>query len=169
MSPDSTSCVTHRPQPASRKQVVFASPLATKQLGQAKTPPERNSRPLELALALRTRHIETLHPLLHASFTDLTDDCLRDYARYYYHQVRIRETHLTQSITVPNTLGVTIQPLDDVKMREDFKALHSNYLVEIEKIRRSLTVNYIYPIYKMNSKCLLERFQTDSRLRSVDS
>ncbi len=163
MSPDSTSCVTRRPQPASRKQVVFTRPLDTEQLGQAKSPPERNSRPLETALALRTRHIETLHPLLHASFNDLTDVCLHDYAKYYYNLVKIRETHLNHRTTVPNSvksLGVTFQPLDDVKTREDFKALHSNYLVEIEKIRRSLAVKYIYPIDKMNSTCLLERFQT---------
>ena len=157
MSPDSTSCVTHHPQPASRKQVVFTSPLATEQLGQAKNPPERNSCPLETALALRMRHIEMLHPLLRASFTDLTDDCLHDYATYYYHLVKIREMHLNHCSTVPNsvqTLGVTLQPLDDVKMREDFKALHINYLVQIEKICHplaSLAIKYVYTIDKMNS------------------
>ena len=35
-----------------------------------------------------------------------------------------------------------------------------HYLVEIEKLRQTLTVNYIYPLDKMNSECLLERFQT---------
>jgi hypothetical protein len=97
------------------------------------------SSPLEAALAIKSKYIETLLIGLVTFLGDLTDTTLHHYANYFLRNVQYQESHFNVNY-VPNAInkiGLTFKSLEEVKDSKDYKAVLDRYIADLEatKIR----------------------------------
>jgi hypothetical protein len=111
-------------------------------------------------MAMKNRHIETLHEALQPFLKDLTETCLIRFAAYYYKNVK-HEEMLLDANYVPTSckkFGLTLQAMDEVKETEDYKSLCSQLAVRIKEIQRELALDYTIQVDDLNCRALWQRF-----------
>ena len=65
--------------------------------------------------------------------------------------------HVPSSI---KRIKLTLQPLEEVKASEDYKALHTRLAVETETLHRKWAHDYAHVVDSWNCKALFQRFHT---------
>lgn len=154
--------IAHSPARVSgNRHVEFRHPISTFQKANPSTSFGDLPQPLEAANKVSAGYIETLHIGLQSFLTALSQKCLTAYSVYHYYNLKSREMslHPHQIPTSVKKLKLILQPLDEVKESEGYKALQSELDVEMDTIHRKLTEKYVKPLDTMNSKAHLKRFQ----------
>lgn len=161
MSSDPLSNIRSPAKEARTRRVEFQHPISTFQPASTSTTISGDlPQPLEAANAVNAGYIATLHIGLQAFLTTLTQKCLTTYSVYHHHKVRTKELR-SQSHKIPMSvkkLKLILQPLDEVKESEGYKALQTDLDIEMEALHRKLTDKYITPLDAMNSDAHLKRF-----------
>lgn len=122
---------------------------------------EKTVSALEAALVVKSKYTATLQADLYTFLDIPTERCLTLYSAYFHKEVKLQENVINNDY-VPSSvkkIGLTLQALDEVKKTEDFKALHTQLEVELDKTRRTWTSKYALPVEKMNCNALKRRFQ----------
>ena len=117
--------------------------------------------PLSAATAIASRYIATLHIGLTTFLNAITDQCLKAYSVYFHtsakhNEMRLSPTHVPPSI---KRIKLTLQPLDEIKESEDYRALQTRLAAETEALHRKWTVEYARQVDEWNCTILLQRFQ----------
>jgi hypothetical protein len=152
----STSTDTSSSPSNKRLRFVHSDKALGAQAGNAKNLLKIKS-PTEAALAMKNRHIETLHEALQPFLLDLTETCLRS---YYYKNTKHEVMYLNPNY-IPvscKKIGLTLQGIDEVKETEDYKSLCSHLAIRLEEIQRELAKDYTVKVDNMNCHALWHRF-----------
>jgi len=144
-----------------KRRVEFRHPISTFQEADSPTAgPGELPQPLEAATAVTQGYIATLHFGLQPFLTKLSRTCLVAYSAYHTHRLRTKEMSL-QPPRIPSSvrkLKLVLQPLDELKESEGYKALQSGLDARMELIHRELTDEFLKPLHTMNTEALLRRF-----------
>jgi hypothetical protein len=117
--------------------------------------------PLEAALVVKSRHIETLHELLKPYLSNLADQCLKAYVTYFHKNAKLTDMSLANDY-VPTSVKhvrLTLQALEEVRESEGYKALHRQLAVKTKTIQCKWTQDFVLKVDEMNCQALLRHFQ----------
>ena len=160
MSLDSPSDVPSPSARASDRHVRFHHPIASHLRSGTSSIATELPTPLLAATTIASRYIATLHIGLTTFLSTLVDQSLKAYSVYFQsssknNEMRLNLTHVPTSI---KKIRLTLQPLEEVKESEDFKALHSRLVVETEALQRKWADEYAIVVDTWNCQALLQRF-----------
>jgi hypothetical protein len=142
------------------RRVSFHSQISTN-FQRNPTESEKTPTPLEAALAVSLVHIATLHTELTTFLSHLVERCLKDYAEYFYANEKNTRMRLNTA-PVPSSvkkIKLNLQPLEEVRECEDFKALSERLVAETEALHRKWAVDYSIVVDTWNCNAHLRRFQ----------
>ena len=142
------------------RRVSFHSQIST-DFQSNPTESEKTPTPLEAALAVSLAHIVTLHTELTTFLSHLVERCLKDYAEYFYANEKNTRMRLNTA-PVPSSvkkIKLNLQPLEEVRECEDFKALSERLVAETEALHRKWTADYSIVVDTWNCNARLRHFQ----------
>ena len=164
MSSNTMSDVPSRSSP----RVGFHNPISSELNN---SPAEKEATPLREALKLSLEYIATLHIGLTTFLSTLAEQCLKDYAVYFYAHEKNKGMRLdpTQVPTSIKKIRLTLHPLEEVKESEDFMALHTQLVAETEALQRKWTTEYAMVVDTWNCNALRRRchFSICKKLRNA--
>ena len=146
-----------------RKTVAFKNPIDNAEGPGTitKTTSESDiTAPLAAALEAKAQYIATLHLGLRSFLDKFADESLKTYAAYFRSDAKHKEMSLADS-PVPASvrkIRLTLQPLEEVKESEDFKALQTKLYAETETLQWNWAKEYALAVDKWNCEVLLRRF-----------
>jgi hypothetical protein len=102
----------------------------------------------------------TLHSGLTTFLSTLSRASLTAYSEYHQNTLKNREANLTPHHipTSVKKLKLVLQPLDELKGSEGFKALQDELDADLAIFHRKLTDKFVTPLNKMNENAYLKRF-----------
>jgi hypothetical protein len=117
--------------------------------------------PLEAALDLSQKYIATLHSGVTTFLTELVERCLKEYAEFFYSNEKSQGMSLgtAQVPASVKKIKLTLQPLEEVKESEDYKALHTQLVAETEALHRNWVEKYTKVVNAWNCNARLCRFR----------
>ena len=142
------------------RRVGFQHPISTFQTA---SHPTNNTAdlplPLEAAKLVSAGHIKTLHIGLQSFLLSLTQSCLTAYSTYHNNNVKTKDLILHPLKIPPSvkSLKLILQPLDELRESEGYKALQSDLDCEMESLHRKLVEKYVNPLNLMNTDAHLKR------------
>ena len=153
--------------PRSGQRVGFHNPISN----ELHSPAERETTPLSEAIKLSSEYIATLHLGLTTFLSTLVEQCLKDYAVYFYANEKNKGMRLNtaQVPTSIKKIRLTLHPLEEVKESEDFMALHTQLVAETEALQRKWMTDYAIVVDTWNCNALLRRchFSICKKLRNA--
>ena len=123
---------------------------------------EHYPSPLEAAIALSRKYIETLHSGVTTFLTFLTEQCLREYSEFFQSTMKTQRGSHLGTAPIPTSIKrikLTLQPMEEVKESEGYKALHARLVAETEDLHRKWTDTYATVVDKWNCDARLRRYQ----------
>ena len=153
---------SHLASASSTKRVRISSRSTSAPTQSTNTSATSTKTPLGAARVLRDAYVATLHKCYQPFLSDLTDDVLKYHSSFFYKHVKFREMCLDPNhvaTSVINDVKLTLQPCEEIEKSEDYKALHSQKVEEVEATRRAWTEKYTSVVLDMNRKAYLRRFR----------
>ena len=160
MSSDSLSDAQQPARHSGTRRVGFQHPISTFQKASHSTDTSVElPLPLEAAKSVSAGHITTLHIGLQSFLSSHTQSCLTAYSAYHHHNVKTKDLILHPHRIPPSVknLKLILQPLEELKESEGYKALQSDLNCEMEQLHRKLVEKYINPLNSMNTDAHLKR------------
>lgn len=118
--------------------------------------------PLEAAITLSRKYIETLHSGVTTFLTFLTEQCLKEYSEFFQSTMKTQRGSNLGTAPIPTSIKrirLTLQPMEEVKESEGYKALHARLVAETEILHRRWTDTYATVVDKWNCDARLRRYQ----------
>ena len=119
------------------------------------------STPLEAAITLSQNYIVMLHSGVTTFLTNLSEQCLKEYAEFFYTNEKNREMHL-DTAPVPKSvkkIKLTLYPLEEVRESKGYTALQAWIIAETEALHQNWAENYAKVVNTWNCNARLRRFQ----------
>jgi hypothetical protein len=155
---NSPSDVNTPPARASTRHVRFHHMIASQmKTGNMMTTNELPT-PLLAATTIASQYVAMLHVGLTTFLSTIVDQCLKAYSVYFHssaknNEMRLNLNHVPTSV---KKIRLTLQPLDEVKESEDYKALHTQLMAETEALHRKWVDDYALVVNTWNCNALLQ-------------
>lgn len=118
--------------------------------------------PLEAAINLSRSYIATLHSGVTTFLKHLTEQCLKEYSEFFQSKIKTQRGSNLGTAPIPTSvkrIRLTLQPMDEVKESEGFKALQARLVAETDDLHRRWTDTYATVVDKWNCDARLRRYQ----------
>jgi hypothetical protein len=121
-----------------------------------------NPSPLKTALVLKVAFIEFLPIASHPFLTPLAESALREFATFFYADIKTKETKSDPSYvpTSAKKLGIVLQAMPKVQESQGFKALRNELATDLEKFHSMITKEYVLMVSDMNVNAKRTQYHT---------